>query len=423
MAVAKRRKQGNEQGAKSKATLAVIGLLVAVAIAIATVIGCEDYVCWRDLKTELEQEKYVPLLSPEDELRSECVQAVGVSKSNVIGIIARGQLDDRARVALHEPACLGWAHYRLTAFCNAQIAGRRRNCSLYDDDNVEKIGDAVMAEVVGDRDVDWENDRINGITKRLLEHTTKHCFPGTIRIGVINDDEVNAMAFPNGRILMHSSLLMENDATVAYVLAHELSHILWNSFDGALLAIVAKKRSLLQRLLAKKDVLFSACRGPMDEVFVDRQGIRMAEAAGYDPTAAVTFILELAEARPDPTSSYRLTDSHPPPKMRATLAALAALEALNTRRWRSFIYYRGTSFLHVWDGEMPNDRVLNECKAKSTDCGNSDANIPAAIDEQDWSEFECTRSKDRASCLGRSAYSKTKGRGCPGSELCCAPAE
>ena len=72
---------------------------------------------------------------------------------------------------------------------------------------------------------DAQLDRyLDGIAKRLLEASGAGALP--VRVRVLRDPYANAFALPNGSLYIHSGLLapMENEAQVATVLGHELTH-------------------------------------------------------------------------------------------------------------------------------------------------------------------------------------------------------
>ena len=56
--------------------------------------------------------------------------------------------------------------------------------------------------------------------------TTLHLVVFDVKIVVIKDPYLNAFAFPNGVIYIHTGMLarMDNEAQLAALLAHEMSH-------------------------------------------------------------------------------------------------------------------------------------------------------------------------------------------------------
>lgn len=46
---------------------------------------------------------------------------------------------------------------------------------------------------------------------------------------------------------------------------------------------------------------------------------------------------------------------------------------------------------------------------------------PASISETVWARYRCRNPREGSQCLERTAYSSTRGKGCPGEQLCCGP--
>lgn len=67
---------------------------------------------------------------------------------------------------------------------------------------------------------------LDGVTARLLSES--HASGAPVRVRVLRDPFLNAFALPNGTVYLHSGILarMENEAQLATVLGHELSHFL-----------------------------------------------------------------------------------------------------------------------------------------------------------------------------------------------------
>ncbi len=65
---------------------------------------------------------------------------------------------------------------------------------------------------------------LNRIAKKLLKHSIAPDFQ--IQIKVLKDPNLNAFAYPNGVIYIHTGILarMDNEAQLAALLAHEMTH-------------------------------------------------------------------------------------------------------------------------------------------------------------------------------------------------------
>lgn len=128
--------------------------------------------------------------------------------------------------------------------------------------------------------------------------------------GVLESDEVNAYAGPNGYIFVTTGALavMEDESELAGVLAHELTHVLHH--HGVIGVQAAATKDMAKRFgsLAAdgRDFgLIDALAEPLGTVVIrtgydqraeldaDRTGVRIAAAAGYDPNGLVRFLERL----------------------------------------------------------------------------------------------------------------------------------
>lgn len=90
------------------------------------------------------------------------------------------------------------------------------------------LGPLLAARILGARPL-WQNDaaqrRVNTIGRWVASHSSRPQLPWTF--GVIDSADVNAFAAPGGYVLMTRGLyeMLDNDAEIAAVLGHEVSHI------------------------------------------------------------------------------------------------------------------------------------------------------------------------------------------------------
>ena len=149
--------------------------------------------------------------------------------------------------------------------------------------------------------------------------------PFTIKI--IDSPDVNAFALPGGFLYVNSGLILaaENEAEIAGVMAHEVAHVtarhgVEQASKGTLLqylsiplifvggpvgVIVQNAANLLVPMTFLK---FS--RGAEEEA--DRLGLQYMWAAGYDPTAMLSFFEKLkAKEKKEPGTLAKVFSSHP----------------------------------------------------------------------------------------------------------------
>lgn len=164
--------------------------------------------------------------------------------------------------------------------------------------------------------------------------------------GVLADDDVNAFAAPGGYVFVTSGLLnmLDNEAQLAGVLAHEIAHVTHkdylnamrsNNFLGAALDVGAfvgsaatqGQTSATQREFAKSVVNASKevyARGldKSDEYAADKAALETMKKAGYDPYAYVVVMQKLEARAAKDSAMALLMQTHPSPTDR--------LEAMGT---------------------------------------------------------------------------------------------
>jgi predicted Zn-dependent protease len=145
----------------------------------------------------------------------------------------------------------------------------------------------------------------------------------------IESSEINAYAVPGGYIFITTSALemMQNEAELAGVLAHEIVHILDRHIvmaldiradDESMTVILSKivggsaESAIVvfdQAIDHAIDLLFSDGLNIEDEYSADEQGLFLAALSGYDP-AAIYHFLERVEKVVE-TSQGEMSSTHP----------------------------------------------------------------------------------------------------------------
>ncbi len=142
---------------------------------------------------------------------------------------------------------------------------------------------------------------------------------------ILNTPEINAFALPGGFILI-TGLLLDfcemNEAEIAFVLGHEMGHVVkGHALDrmvaNSLIGVVANlgpgrgvAGGLARKTLAK---LLYSTYSQDQELEADLFGVRIIDAAGYNPKAAVSFMQRLKARRQDTNASKleKYFSSHP----------------------------------------------------------------------------------------------------------------
>lgn len=172
----------------------------------------------------------------------------------------------------------------------------------------------------------YQNAELDGyldsVVKKLVSSETLKVLP--LKVSVIRNPYLNAFTFPNGRIYIHEGMLvrMQNEAQLATLIAHELSHAtcrhLVREFRNvkSTTTLYATLSSLTGNLLLPIGELtaLSAIRGHSRdmETEADTEGLRLLIAAGYDPfEAPKVFTILLNEVQEEKIEEPFFFGSHP----------------------------------------------------------------------------------------------------------------
>lgn len=150
-------------------------------------------------------------------------------------------------------------------------------------------------------------ERIRNIGERLAERLRQK--QRRFNFYILNTPEINAFALPGGFILITDLLLdfcAMDEAEIAFVLGHEMGHVVkGHALDrmvaNSLIGLVSRlgpgggmAGGLTRKALAK---LLYSTYSQDQELEADLFGIRIIDAAGYDPEAAVSFMRRLKARR------------------------------------------------------------------------------------------------------------------------------
>ena len=150
------------------------------------------------------------------------------------------------------------------------------------------------------------------------------------RFIVLDTDGVNAFAAPGGYIHVTRGALglMASESELAGVLAHEISHVTRKHTIGAiqknkLVQITAEESitrnpELWKKLVDVTSDLVMAGFGRGEEMESDRDGLAMADAAGYAPGGLGEFLKRLDQRNRDTSGRQGLFASHPETRDRLT---------------------------------------------------------------------------------------------------------
>lgn len=166
---------------------------------------------------------------------------------------------------------------------------------------------------------------VNHIGLWLAMQTERPDLPWTF--GVIDTDTINAFAAPGGYVFVTRGLflLLRNEAELAGVMGHEISHVLRKHH---LVAIEKQMRASLAADLAEMLVeydseavdalvgagmtIYGKGLDREDELEADRMGVVVAARGGYDPYGLPAMLMTLYERSEGDESLAFLFSTHPP---------------------------------------------------------------------------------------------------------------
>jgi predicted Zn-dependent protease len=171
---------------------------------------------------------------------------------------------------------------------------------------------------------------------------------GNWLFGVLESNEVNAFAGPNGYIFVTTGALrkMQDESELAGVLAHELTHVLHHhglagiQADANADAAKAAASIAINSNGADRFGIFNKLADPVvegvvkkpyargQELDADSNAVNLLVAAGYDPNGLVRFLQRLESSGGDPMSTH-------PGKAERVAKAQAQIARLGTQSGRT----------------------------------------------------------------------------------------
>ena len=181
-------------------------------------------------------------------------------------------------------------------------------------------------------------DYINKVGFWVASQSERAALPW--RFVVLDSDAVDAFAAPGGYVFVTRGLLLSlhNEAELAGVLGHEISHVVMRHHLRALqkaarldlgkdavdvgMELRGQNSKLFDSVTGAAKDLYSRGLDKDDEYEADRRGVVLAARAGYDPYAFLSVLQTLDSFDPDSNAVELLLATHPAPDER--IQALAA---------------------------------------------------------------------------------------------------
>jgi Zn-dependent protease with chaperone function len=183
-----------------------------------------------------------------------------------------------------------------------------------------QVSDQMARELERGGRLEAAQGRVERIFVQLLRSTRRHDV--TYRVALQRSAEVNAYALPDGRVVVTTELLHRlpaaNDSAVAFVLAHEISHVELRHAERTLQQEAATRTIIgvltgggddwVRLLGGLSNQLIASGHSRGQEAEADRAGLELMNRAGYDPNGALVTlrVLEKLEG-----SGMRVFPTHP----------------------------------------------------------------------------------------------------------------
>jgi len=174
------------------------------------------------------------------------------------------------------------------------------------------------------------NNFLNNITKRLIAVPEADAQSFQYSFTIVNEKSINAFALPGGPAFVYTGLIAasDNDAQIAGVLAHEMSHVALRHGTNqvskanllqlpAMLAGAIAGDSMMGQLaqlgigLGANSVMLKFSRNA--ERDADLLGARIMSTAGYDPIEMARFFEKLEAEGGSHTAFEQFLSDHPNP--------------------------------------------------------------------------------------------------------------
>lgn len=226
------------------------------------------------------------------------------------------------------------------------VTGEEQHIRLSTEDEIalgREARDSLIQEFGGLYPNNPVQDYVDGVGDRLVSQSTAAQAPYPFEFHVLNDPAtVNAFALPGGQVFITTALLvrMTNEAQLAGVLGHEITHVIarhgaehlakqqLGNFLMVAVGVAASEEgaSRAQILVQVVNSLISLQYGRADETESDRWGFDFMTEAGYNPQGIVEVMKILQEASGG-GSQPEFLSSHPDPGNRIrTLQAMIEAE-------------------------------------------------------------------------------------------------
>lgn len=219
--------------------------------------------------------------------------------------------------------------------------------------SVKKIGDLIWEEIESTEEIITNDSIIDGLDKLIAPICEKNNIKkDSLKIHLVENDEVNAFALPDNHLVVYSGLINEckNQEALQGVLGHEIAHIENNhvikklskeiGLTVLLSAVTGDKGSAIIKKIVK--TLSATAYDRTLERDADMTSIRYMVNAQINPEPLADFMVELA-IKEQSTIDFSWMETHPESQERANyiLAYLKGKkyykkQTISNLEWTSF---------------------------------------------------------------------------------------
>ncbi len=215
--------------------------------------------------------------------------------------------------------------------CVTTGPGGKKSLILIPTETEVEIGKEVVKDVESTEKV-LSNTQVQNYVNKIGKKVAKVCDRKDVKytFKVLDSEEINAFACPGGYIYIYAGLMkmMDNEAQLAAVLAHEVGHVvarhsvkrLQAVYGYSILMEVAlgdKMGKTAQQMVDAAAGLILLGYGRDNEYEADNYGILYEKKAGYNPKGMIQLFNKFKTMEGKPPSTFeKLLSSHPPAKDR-----------------------------------------------------------------------------------------------------------
>ncbi len=211
--------------------------------------------------------------------------------------------------------------------CVTTGPGGKKSLVLIPTDSEVEIGKEVAKEVEATEKV-LNNSTVQNYVNTIGQKIAKKCDRKDVKytFKVLDSDEINAFACPGGYIYIYSGLMkmMDNEAQLAAVLAHEVGHVVARHSMKRLQAVYGyslvmeialgdKMGKTARQIVDASAGLILQGYGRENEYEADNLGVLYEKKAGYNPNGMVQLFTKFKQMEGKPPNAFeKLLSSHPP---------------------------------------------------------------------------------------------------------------